>query len=55
VIVRHKEQVIWVIALMPEVECFSRDNVLLIPVSRNVENFIDEVFIKLSGIFIFYQ
>jgi hypothetical protein len=55
VIVRHKEQVIWVIALMPEVEYSSRDNILLIPVSRNVENSMDKVFIKLSGVFIFYQ
>jgi hypothetical protein len=54
VIVRHKEQVIWVIVLILKVECFSRDNILFIPISRNVKNFINKVSIKLADIFIFY-
>jgi hypothetical protein len=39
---------------MPEVECSSKDNILLIPVSYNVKNFINKIFIKPAGVFIFY-
>jgi hypothetical protein len=40
---------------MPEVEYPSRDNILLISVSRNVENSINKISIELADIFIFYQ
>jgi hypothetical protein len=40
---------------MPEVEYSSRDNILLIPISRNVKNSINKISIKPSDVFIFYQ
>jgi hypothetical protein len=53
-IIKYKEQVTWIIALMSEVECLNRDNILLISISRNVKNFINKIFIKPADIFIFY-